>query len=130
MGSAPAETATLPQFDVVVLCAEEYQPELVEFRGDVIYAGFDDSHRGISQREKRIARAAAMQVVRAHRAGRRVLITCWQGRNRSGLVTGLALKMMTRWPTARIVQKIREARGDDALSNASFVRYLTRARVG
>ena len=79
-------------FDLLVLCAEEYQPPSGEFPGvDVIHAPFDDNDIGPTSQEKKIARSAAKRVAAAVRNGSRVLVSCIAGRNRSGLVCGLAL---------------------------------------
>ena len=80
-------------FDLLVLCAEEYQPPARAFPGvEVIYAPFDDnSDIGPLPSEKKIARRAAKRVADALRREQQVLVTCYAGRNRSGLVCGLAM---------------------------------------
>jgi hypothetical protein len=120
-GSVP--TGTLP-FHAVVLSAEELQD--VPLHGmEIIKAPLDDAKP--SQREIETAYTAASMVVGRWRRGRHVLVTCAQGRNRSGLIVGLAL-MMLGMTDQQAVQAVRGARGPTALSNRDFVRVLTDAQ--
>lgn len=61
-------------------------------------------------------------------SGRRTLIRCQAGWNRSGLVTALVL-MQAGFSAADAVQLIREKRSPNALCNADFVRYLHSLKV-
>lgn len=56
-------------------------------------------------------------------SGRRVLIRCAGGMNRSGLVTALVL-LRAGYSADDAVALIQQRRSPDALSNASFVAYL------
>ena len=58
------------------------------------------------------------------KAGRRVLIRCQAGLNRSGLVMALVL-VREGYSPEEAVALIRETRGEDALCNYRFVRWLT-----
>jgi protein-tyrosine phosphatase len=117
-GSAPAPYTPLP-FDVLVLCAKEYQPDRSWFPGvELIYAPFDDSGPPPTREELGVATMASRAVVRAYRHGKRVLVTCHMGRNRSGLVMGLAL-MQLGFTSRQSIALIRYAR-DGALSNTFF----------
>ncbi|WP_233223840.1 protein-tyrosine phosphatase family protein [Amycolatopsis sp. CA-128772] len=61
--------------------------------------------------------------VEAVRAGRRTLVRCHAGQNRSGLVVAQALvELGLDMPAA--IAFIRQRRGPGALSNELFVRYL------
>ena len=92
--------------DVVVLCAEEIQPPDWTFPGvRVIHAPMDDSERI----PERVAHNAAREVARALRAGKRVLITCAMGLNRSGLVSAQALWYATGMPGYKCVEAVRRA---------------------
>jgi hypothetical protein len=55
--------------------------------------------------------------------GKRVLIRCQAGWNRSGLVTALVL-LREGWKMDTIIDLIREKRSRSALCNAHFVRFL------
>ncbi len=128
----------------LVLCAYEYQPPfrfpdqvamLVGLRSpspwpdvNVCYAPLDDS---FSQQPPRDALHAALKAARYAAAmlaqRRRVLVTCWQGRNRSGLVSALTLHLhlgISGKDAVRIVQTRRQ-RG---LRNPIFVDMLSRLR--
>jgi protein-tyrosine phosphatase len=95
-GAAPPMGATLQKagFQLLVLCAAEHQPPAEHFPGvEVIYApNDDDDSRWPTREELRIALSAAVRVVEALQKGQKVLVTCWAGRNRSGLVSALVLR--------------------------------------
>lgn len=123
-GSTPDPVKSHHEFDAIVLCAEEFQPpRFPRFKGSVIRAPFDDSPWP-SSTERKIAIRAAREVAKRLRKGQRVLVTCYMGWNRSGLVTALALKMATRMSADEIIRRIRAARGDSALSNKAFERIV------
>jgi len=65
------------------------------------------------------ARTVAERVV----AGRRILVHCWAGLNRSGVVCARALMFMGI-PVSDAIAAVRAARGDDALFNEHFVEWL------
>lgn len=119
-GSVPPPRSDLP-FDVIVLCAKEYQPtpaSLYYPGAHVIYAPLDDSGPPPTREELGIAATTSRSVLRAYQHGKRVLITCHMGRNRSGLVMGLVL-MQLGYSSLEAITLIRCAR-DGALSNAYF----------
>jgi len=130
MGSAPkCHTRLREQFDVVVLCAMEHQLPATCFRGvEVIHTPLDDTVP-IPSGEARLAQRAAMRVAQALQADRRVLVTCWMGRNRSGLVAALALVRLGADPEVAI-ELVRRARGEHALSNPAFVELIRRGSSG
>ena len=66
-----------------------------------------------------VARAVAERV----EAGRRVLVHCWAGLNRSGVVSARALMFMGV-PASEAIAAVRAARGSDALFNTHFVEWL------
>ena len=57
------------------------------------------------------------------RAGRRVVVNCAAGRNRSGLLVGRAL-IELGYPADAAIALVRLARGQHALSNHEFARWL------
>ncbi len=113
--------------DVLVLCAMEHQPHSAQLPGVrvmVVHAPLDDAKPTLE--EIITARQAAVHVARELRRGRRVLVTCAQGRNRSGLVTALALRYLG--VTAdEAIRLIRRARGANALSNPHFVDVIKKS---
>lgn len=120
-GSAPPSNAQLP-FDVIVLAAKEYQDQGPKARVtlpgyEIIRAPLDDSGPPPTLVEKAIIRRSAREVAQRVRAGKRVLVTCIQGRNRSGVIAGLALVELGLSP-ANVVERIRALR--DGLANPYF----------
>ena len=108
-------------FDALVLCALEYQPN--DFPGvKVFHAPNDDSDQPPDGFQVMVARLAAEAVVRELGAGKKVLVTCRQGRNRSGLVNGMVLIKLGR-PVDAVIARIRERRRN-ALTNEHFVALL------
>jgi protein-tyrosine phosphatase len=112
-GSAPPAGVSLP-FDVIVLAAEEYQPDLPGY--EVMHVPLDDGPPPDRVTRMRI-RSAARKVADHVSLGHRVLVTCWQGRNRSGVIAGLALVELGL-PRERAVRRIRVYR--DGLTNPYF----------
>jgi len=116
-------------FHAVVLCAEELQdlPALGVDVGDVevLKAPLDDAEPTLH--EIHVAFDAAREVVRRWRLGQRILVTCHQGRNRSGLVTALALMMMGA-TDQQAIEAVRAAR-KNALTNRHFVQVLADAQA-
>jgi protein-tyrosine phosphatase len=113
-------------FDVVVLCAGEYQPASPELPGvRVIRAGIDDAVP--SRAELDVVWEAGRRVARHLGRGDRVLVTCYQGWNRSGFVTATALYLLTGAPGRQCIEAVRAGR-DGALSNREFCRVLERLR--
>lgn len=130
MGSKPETGHVVSEagFGLLVLCAEEYQPPASHFPGvKVIHAPFDDSDIRQRPQDEATAAEAARQVAAAMRAGTEVLVTCYAGRNRSGLVCGLALLDHAHDPlwTIRHIQERRPS----ALTNQSFVDLIMRSGV-
>lgn len=125
IGSAPSvgPTVSRAHFDVLMLCAIEYQPRSWEIPGvRVVHAGFEDTPFP-SEDEQSVMRNAAFLTARAISLDKRVLVTCWQGRNRSGLVCALALRQLHRWHPEICVEAVRAAR-PGALTNPTFCRLV------
>jgi protein-tyrosine phosphatase len=113
--------------NVLVLCAQEYQPTHAAFPGvRVIHAPLTDDDRADYDRATLAAQAAYLE----WRRGRTVLVTCLMGRNRSALVSVLLLHLITGIPTQQLIEHVRTHRTDiigaRALSNPDFVRFLLR----
>lgn len=129
IGSAPDPAdPEFSRFDDVVLCAREYQPARHLFgRVNVVRMPFDDDPTSYPSDEelREICRTASF-VAEAVRNGRRVLVTCAAGRNRSGLVVATALLKLHPQVTPGIaVDHLRSVRGLGALSNGKFVDLLS-----
>jgi protein-tyrosine phosphatase len=122
-GGAVDSAQPYSQFDAIVLCAQEHQPRLRRFKGVTIRAPFADTAYPTAT-ERRIAIRAAREVAKRLHSGETVLVACWAGLNRSGLVVGLALRMATRRHPESIIRAIRNARSEKALSNPAFERIV------
>lgn len=109
-------------FDVLVLCAEEYQPPSSAFPGvHVIHAGIDDAVP--TTEELRIVRHASRRVAECLEDGARVLVTCQAGWNRSGFVSAMAIHRLTGMPGRHCIELVRASRAN-ALQNRAFCRVL------
>lgn len=110
-------------FDVLVLCAREYQPDPSVFVGTtVVHAPFSDAIE-VTKDLWRTAEYAADEVCRYLEAGKSVLVTCQEGRNRSGFVCAIALCRLG-FKVEDAVRQVRDRRGGRALSNPQFVKAL------
>lgn len=122
IGAAPPFDRDLPDFDVLVLTALEHQPTEPAFHGVVVRCPLVDGP--LAPPEITRALTCGKSVAKALADGRRVLVTCHAGRNRSALVAGLGLGLVTRMTADQIVELIRARRRQDALSNPYFVKIL------
>jgi protein-tyrosine phosphatase len=129
-GAPPCGTALKDLgFDVLVLCAKEYQPSRESFPGvRVFYCPLEDDPkkpRNLTQAEWDCACGTAMEVARALNDGLHVLVTCVKGINRSALITALTLNLLYGWPGRMCINYVRELR-PGSLGNMFFVRILER----
>lgn len=114
-GSAPPSGTKVP-FDVIVLAAMEYQQ--VELPGYVVIRVLlDDSGPPPSDLDRRLIRRTAREIADRIRHRERVLVTCLAGRNRSGVLAGLALRELglSGVEAARRIQQ-----GRNGLTNRHF----------
>lgn len=132
MGGKPPTGAAVRDhgFHVLVLCASEHQIPAVHFPGvEVLHIALkDDSSKPVSDTEWATIEHTAKRVMRRLRAGRRVLVTCAAGLNRSGVITAAALHYLTGHAghrTAAVVSRRRVVHGTNALYNQAFVSALT-----
>lgn len=126
-GAVPPEGTALSSmgFDAVVLCAREHQPGKHRFLGvDVIHApNADDFSRLPSRDELKIAVHAARKVAAVLAQGGKVLVTCRMGRNRSGLVSALALHILTGQDGFTCMRQVKKRRRK-SLGNPGFQEVL------
>lgn len=111
-------------FDVVVLCANENQHAEFYHGVEVICAPGDDDSR--PERLLRFLPAwmeAAEAVAQRVNEGKKVLVTCMAGLNRSGMVTTMALHLLTGWSGSDCVEHVQACR-EQALCNATFAQWL------
>lgn len=122
-GSFPPEGPTLRArgFDILVLCAEEYQPSSDVFFGvKVIHVPFDDDfEEPPSSRTLQLIFRASWFLTSEIQKGKKALVTCWAGHNRSGLVSAFTLHHLLGMSGAEAIQTIQKKR-KGALSNPLF----------
>lgn len=124
VGGKPPLDRHLPEFDTLVLCAQEIQPSTIGFKGQLVRVPLPDST--LSTDELRRALAGARHVGCALSEGKRVLVTCAAGLNRSALVASLGLGIVSRLTPEQIVLLMRERRAPAALHNPHFVEIIHR----
>ncbi len=124
IGSKPGPDVCQRGFDAVVLCAFEYQ-DLPLPGCRILYAPLLDEKP--SGQDIRTAVSAAKKVHKLRAAGKRVLVTCAMGINRSSLVAAIAL-MLSGTSATRAIAQIRARRRPQyditPLSNRHFVAAL------
>lgn len=128
-GSAPfGEPNSLSKehgFDVVVLCATENVDRGQYTDIEVIEAiGEDVNDWPVNEEAVKRWNDAALKVAQHVNAGRRVLVTCMAGLNRSGFVSALTLYHVWGWSGDRAIKHIQERR-EDALFRKAFCRHLS-----
>jgi len=124
VGGRPPTDRDLPAFDTLVLCAREIQPDALDFGRQVVRVPLPDAL--LSSDETRRALVGARSTAEALTAGKRVLVTCAAGLNRSALIASLALGFVTRMKPAEIVELMRRQRSEHALHNPHFVEIIRR----
>lgn len=129
VGAAPPPGDYSSKLDVIVLVASDYQPRAEAFpKVSVRHHPFDDTATPV-KRDVVAAARAAREVATDLKAGKRVLVTCRMGRNRSGFVAALALRLLgvPAKEALRVVRSRRkDAMGVRAISNPEFQRLLLR----
>lgn len=122
IGAKPPLERDLPDFDTLVLCAAEIQPDRNAFHGRVIRCPMPDGQLSIAELGR--AAIAARAVAADLAAGKRVIVTCRDGLNRSAFVAALALANLTRMSADTIIGLIRSRRHHMALSNQYFAQII------
>ena len=126
-GAAPPVGAWLQHrgFETVVLAAEEFQPPAERFPGvRVIHFPLDDGPQAWSTEQLAALRRLSGWLAQQVQAGRRVLVTCQEGLNRSGLIVAATIMRATGRPAAEVVRLLRSRRSGWVLCNDTFVELL------
>lgn len=114
-------------FSTLVLCAQEYQPPDSAYPGvRVLRLPLDDVLEPMDRYDVARTFAVATDVAERLRRGKKVLVTCYAGLNRSGLVCALALRMLRDAPAQPVIDHIRKRRSARALSNPTFESLVRR----
>ena len=112
-------------FDLIVLVDDEYQPEASSFPCSRVLRIPLSDYRLPTPEEYVQARLVAETVVAWYRAGNKILVTCGAGLNRSGLITGLTMKMLG-YQQDDLIRLIRQARGDRAIRNTGYLAFIAK----
>lgn len=126
LGSAPTKN---PGFTFIALCAKEWQPRAeILAPAKICRIPLEDVEEPISPRVQKQIEAGALALAQAWKREHKVLVSCIMGRNRSALVSALALMPITNLHPGDIAEQIRVARVDPfgvpALSNDVFWNFL------
>lgn len=117
-------------FHVLVFCAREIQPYMpphITRDLHVLYVPLNDNAlEPMTDDEWRAACQAGREVAQLTATGSRALTTCAMGLNRSGVVNAVALHYRFGVSGQEAIDRIRGARGGNALHNPSFVLRLQR----
>jgi hypothetical protein len=130
IGSYPTdrEGPSWAGFDTLVLAAKELQGPDGYFQGvSVIKCPLSDAEP-MKDGELSISISCAHDVARMVAQGRKVLVTCAMGRNRSALICGLVLQMITTMSGPAAVSRIKSSR-PTSLGNRSFEQAILGYRL-
>lgn len=135
-GSYPEPpTAVFKDFDILVLCAKELQSKSTKAppnKALVRMPMVDDIYRPVTAADAQRYHTAARELAKAIMRGKKVLVTCAQGVNRSGLITSLIVMNMTTLKGRDVVKMIRQRRRVDGgaypLMNPMFESFVVNAR--
>ena len=135
-GSYPRLTESLmKQFDVVVYCAVEKQPSKSALKNvprNKKAIGIpleDDPYQPITLELEHELKRRAFELAGMLRAGKKVLVTCAMGLNRSGIVSALTLMAVTGCHGRKAFETVQQRRrpaddGTRALFNPMFARFI------
>lgn len=122
-------------FSMLVMCAGELQDPASDYPGvELLYApNSDDYVCKIPRDLLKIAVDAGKTVAQAVKDGRKVLVTCAAGINRSGLVSALALHFLYGWPGTECIKQVKAKRVNQAydmvaLDNPRFREVLLKLK--
>jgi len=124
-GAFPSVPVAAAGFEVLVLCAIELQRRPNEVGLTTLHCPITDDGSPITPNEWAMAIQTSGIIARRVARGQRTLVTCAQGRNRSGLLVALTLYRLTDMSGRQTVEHIRGLRAG-ALENDFFVQRLLR----
>lgn len=107
-------------FDGVVLCENEWQPSSTEFGGIlVMHCPLEDELEPVSYEDRVEVSDVARDVTRLVESGKRILVACHLGLNRSGLVNATVLMNRYGLSGAQAIREVQDRR-PGALQNPFF----------
>ena len=112
-------------FGLLILAAIEHQLPGADFGAvEVLRVPLDDDYvTPLTPREVQMVRGAVMIASRRIAEKRRVLVTCAQGRNRSGLISALMLMRYRSMNPREAIMTVQAAR-HTALQNPQFIKAV------
>lgn len=117
------------EFDVVMLCAEEHQPKWKSRPSDGKFVYHlpldDDPFQPVPLDVGRVIVQTAIAAGSYHVAGKRVITTCHQGHNRSGICTAIIMMHYYGVSPRDAINTIRRQRNDDCVGNPMFEQFLS-----
>lgn len=121
----PGAEAANAGFDMIVFAAREWQPMPFMYPDvQIVKVPLDDDYdRAMPRLQALAAMRVAAMVAKAVRSGQKVLVTCFAGRNRSGLIVALAVMELCGVDgvqAARVVRERRQTPMGPALANPQF----------
>lgn len=123
IGPCPPIDHELAGFSAVVLCASEYQPPALSFLGHIWRVRLEDWEVPLSPSHARDVARAGRAIAKQVSQGNHVLVTCFAGLNRSGLVLGTAL-IELGFDADEAIRLIRTNHSELALNNRVFCSHL------
>jgi protein-tyrosine phosphatase len=113
-------------FNVVVLCAKEYQPPSFAFPGMTVLRLplVDDFVHPLSAVDTALVTSNARTIARYLNGGSCVLVTCRAGINRSALVAAIVMQLAYDMDADEAIEQIRDTRSPVALSNPRFEQFV------
>lgn len=112
-------------FEILVLAAREAQWSADEFPGLIVYrVPLDDEVRPFSATELQRIEEIVEQVAMHAAVGRKTLISCVMGINRSGFITARVIQKLTGSSAGQAIAQVKRRRKPVALTNPAFVRTL------
>jgi len=126
VGSKPPKGEFLHKngYTHVVLCSPDYQLPVYDFPNvNVIHCPFEDIDNIMSNSTMALVFVTAKLVAEAHKAGGKVLVTCYAGLNRSALVAALSLRVLG-YSSFFAIESLRTNRSKRCLENKTFERLV------
>lgn len=119
------------EFDVIMLNAEEHQPRWKAPPGKYLFKLplDDDPYQPVPLDVGQVIVEAAIAAGSYHVAGHKVITTCHQGHNRSGICTAIILMHYYGMSANDSINLIRRQRNDDCIGNPMFEQFVANWRA-
>lgn len=130
-GSQPTNFIELAKynFDAIVFCEHTFQPSYEKLEKDFpgilpIYCPFlDDNYNEISPKLHQQFNEVTNQIVGLLKQKKKILIVCFAGLNRSGLISALVLRKYLGMDGKSAIKSV-QSRRENSLNNKLFCSYI------